>query len=582
MKSPRLSNSILLIYSIALSAIVHIATLISPNRLSYAGGDVYFNIWTYKINWNYLNSFNNDFLNHIQFPEKGSAFTGELQLGNMLLFKFLNSFLNNDIQTYAWILTFSGICIFFSTFKIAKLLGAQEFTSLIFATYCTSAMFLADHISHIQVTSFYWLTIPIWQFLELSKTNPSFKILRKCILFLSILLLFAGPSYLNIVLGFSVGISILILFCSALSDEKDLISAISLRCSHVKMFLKPTFRVISSALLIASLFWIPYILQVVQKDNVRSVLEVSQYRVDLSQFLNPSSNNWLYGEHSLATSALRGDSLFPGLFVFGMIIFGLLKSRPKIFSLQFYIFSCGIFLILLSLTSPITLFGDSVLPNPLFLLMAKIGFLSATRYLPTLAFFGFLLVFLASILKIHMFTSWKTKRVQVIAFFFCALVVFENSPNSASVLPTQPRLSSDWRPLEPVLLNAKTDYVGIYPGPSLPLSTSDPLFWTQFEWMSGLANIPLRFIGGNAGFFSNQGLEMMEKLQKQEFLKEIPLKNCLIKLKCILIIDKNGLKQFNSGEQLRYIQQEAEFLKLPIIDFREFVVIGVVNQDKFR
>jgi hypothetical protein len=575
MRQLRVSNVTLLMLSAIVSSVVHVSTLLNPNRLAYAGGDVFHNIWTYKRNWSYLLSFDSNFLNQIQYPNKGSAFTGELQLGNTLLFKLLNAIVKNEIHTYGFMLFLSGILIFISIFKIARLLGTHEAIGLMVATYATSAMYLSNHISHIQVTAFFWLTVPIWQILELRQLSVAFVRIRKSILFFSVFFLFAGPSYLNIILIFSILISAFsILLSTSIKSANPLLDLRILVIKGVISF-KGILTVIIPSLFVSLFFWIPFILQALRNDNIRTVSQVSPYRVDLSQFLNPSINNWLYGQHNFSNFVLAGDSLFPGIVVIGLIVIGICSTRLKISFIQLYVLYSGLFLILISLSSPITLFGYSIIPNPIFLAVAGLGGLSATRYLPTLAFFGFVFVLLAATARINFFPRWKQPKVWFATTLICAMIIVENAPSSSLILPTQPRLSSNWTILQPALSNAKEKYVGIYPGPSLPLDPADPLFWVQFEWMAGLAEVPLKFVGGNSGFNSNQGTEMMAKLQKRKTLEKIPFISCLLKERCLLIVDKNGLKQISAPEQLGFIEKQARALGFPIQDFPQFLIIGL-------
>lgn len=573
-----MTTPLLIIFSTVVSLIGNMAVLLSPSRLSYAGGDIFHNIWTYKRNWVYLTSFDSNFLNQIQYPTHGSAFTAELQIGNTLLFKFLNSLFSNDINTYSAMLFISGFLVFYSVFKIAKSLGSHEAVGLMIATYATTAMYLSNHISHLQVTSFYWLTIPVWLTFELSKSDPAFRKFRKVVLFITILFLFSGPSYLNAVLCLSILISIFVLVLLTLIKSENFKIDFLFHVRKASSFFKSSYKVIGSAALIALFFWIPYILQVIENDSKRTIAQVSAYRVDLSQFLNPSSGNWLYGQHNVSNFSLTGDSLFPGLVVFLLILLGVFSARFKIASPHCYFLWSGLFLILISLTSPVTLFGYGISPNPVFLFVAKIGALSATRYLPTLAFFGLLLVLLATASKINFFDSWKHLKTGFTTLLICTFIIIENIPSNALILPLQPRLSSNWTTLKPVLMEVSEKFIGIYPGPSLPLNPVDPLFWTQFEWMAGMAEVPLEFIGGNTGFFSDQSLEFMAKVQRQENLRGLPLKSCLIRKECLLIVDKNGLKQFNSSEQIEYIHEQAKNLSLPIKDLNEFMVIGFAGR----
>ena len=582
MKQIRISNVYLITLSVIVSSVTHISTLMNPNRLSYAGGDIFHNIWTYKRNWSYLLSFDSNFLNQIQYPTKGSAFTAELQLGNTLFFKLITLFVKSEIHAYGLMLFFSGVLIFFSIYKIMIFLRAHEVVGLVMATYATTAMYLSNHISHIQVISFFWLTIPIWLTFELSKPDPTFKRTKQILLFISTFLLFTGPSYLNIILVFSIMTSTLMAILLTLLKSNNLILDFQKLKSDIGMYLQSTFKIILSALFFAFFFWIPYLLQAFESKNVRTVSQASTYRVDLANFLNPSLNNWFYGQHNFSNFAMSGDSLFPGVMLIVLFLIGLFSSGLKFSLLQLYVMWSGLFLILISLSSPITIFGYAISPNPIFLIFAGLGGLSATRYLPTLAFFGSLFVLLAATARINFFASWKLLKVWVSALLICAFIILENAPSNSLILPTQPRLSSDWTSLKATLSGEAKKYVGIYPGPSLPLDPADPLFWTQFEWMAGLAEVPLKFIGGNSGFIQGDGLEMMAKLHKQKILKSLPLESCLIKKKCLLIIDKNGLKQVNSQEQLGFFQNRASLLGLSTWNSDQFFLIGLAAQEGWR
>ena len=575
MKHSKISNLSLFFASSLTSLISHGVLLFNSERLNFGGGDFFHSVWTYKRNWRYLISLDPNYLDQIQYPSKGSAFLAELQIGNTIIFKLINGVLGNESATYSWMLLISGFLVFLSTFKILRFLGAYDYISVVIATYATSAMFLQQHTIHLQVVSFFWLLVPIWQVLELSKPSANFVVLRKTILFVTVLFLFAGPSYLNIVfmlvLGISIFLSLFISICKSDRFKDDL----KLKLATVYGFLRPSIKMIIAGLLCSIVFWLPYIFWALRNSQVREVAEISLYRVDLSQIFNSSPNNWLYGQHNFSTQVGSVDSVFPGLTVFGLMILFFIHSRKNISNLQVYLLVGGSFLLLLSFASPITIFGFAVAPNPIYLFSAKVGLLSATRYLPTLAFFGSLLLFAGLAVGLKKVDFFNSKKSKVASILVCSMILLENFPSPVGILPEKPRLTSDWKVLSTSLENSRDKFVGIYPGVMMPFNPSgDPLFFRQFDWMAGLAEVPAKFIGGNTGFFTPASLKFMDKIQKRESLNDIPLKFCLVKRDCLLIVDLDGLSLYELEWQFDFILRKASDYGLPFKRVKNFLLIG--------
>jgi hypothetical protein len=144
-----------------------------------------------------------------------------------------------------------------------------------------------------------------------------------------------------------------------------------------------------------------------------------------------------------------------------------------------------------------------------------------------------------------------------------------------AILPVKPRLTSDWSVLSASLKNSGDTFVGIYPGVMMPPNPQgDPLYFRQFDWMAGLAEAPAKFIGGNTGFFTPASLKFMDKVQKRESLNDIPLKFCLVKRDCLLIVDQEGLSLYNLEWQLDFILGKASDYGIPFKRVENFFLIG--------
>ena len=552
--------------------------LANSRRLGYEGGDVYHNIWTWKRNFAYLNSFNHIYLSQILYPDQQTSFWGEVELGDTLLFHFLNLFTKNDLSSYS-LLLFLGSCFtYILIYKILLLVNVKEIVAIICGLLITVFSYRWPHIAHIQLLSLYWLFLPVYFFLKNQQKLGLSKKIYTALLLGSTFILFAGPSnQVTILILFSSVFFVYSVFLKIyLKELREYLKGLSTQLIRYRASLIP----VACGILMGGFFWIPY-LKLAAQGFIRGSGDQWYYRLDLASLLGVSPKNWFYGSHQISQagneSLYQINFMFPGfaamvcLFL-AMQRFGTLDLKMKI---AFYSF---LSIFIATFSNPITYHQNALLNNPFYIVLSKTRLLVGTRYLPQLSYLCMVGITLVLALGFQNKESKKNLNRRLIAgwsipFVLIFSISVENYPSPQLIVPATGDPETNWQPVLQKIIESKPDVTVIFPGPTNDPSESPVFIMRQFEWMAGLAAAPTHFIGGRSGYAP---LDRSNELMQLDGISSDPIQNFGDKIKSgryLLILDNILLSRVGKANLVEKYIAEAKLRELKVKETGPFTEI---------
>ena len=565
-----------------ISVLFYSTPFLHPERLNAAGGDLFHNLWTWKRNIAFFSSFNSNYLNQIGFPSTGSAFWGEFQLGDSLVFQLFHLLGISDLRIVGLMLLIGSLVSFIFVYSTLRLLGIKYELSIFAAIGINFFAYKTSHLTHLQLFNTYWVFGFVYFFLKLRfkgerrKSNIIF-------LYAFALSLFCGPSYHIAGLIITLLIIFSIYVFNQLLQLRFKEAWFQIKSVVFKDYKVP-FTVTVFAVLSTIPVWLQYLHLALNMQRRQSVEQVI-YKQDVSSLFASPQNTWFYSHHLGNTAGF--DNLysisfiffgFTALFYIGLAIYYLLaksEGMQRHLAIGKYLFLASFFLLFISLGNPITFQGSFLVNNPIFLITSKLGLLSSTRYIAQFSYYAFILAILGATFIVNVYSgSWKNIRIWLVMPLLSLCVVLENAPYQPNILPKGSSSDIEWNFLRDNIEQPGVDTVAILPGPVMPLVGGESGLLHQYIWMNELAATPLKFVGGQSGFFPQATIEMMNRYAGNRTPQEIVQSFESEKAGFSLVLVQDWLDQKQKNDWMVIIQDTKFDGKYKVLQIPGFTIIS--------